>query len=93
VKYAKRGGRFWQAYRGISGDTVQTCRYSRPQIECCPIAHSSGSGDDGCRQKKQTTQSAMANLFASETAVRFAEERAESMGKKGYGYTKIILAE
>ncbi|HEY2866579.1 MAG TPA: acyl-CoA dehydrogenase family protein, partial [Pyrinomonadaceae bacterium] len=41
--------------------------------------------------KKTTTQSAMAKLFASETAVRAAEESVQIHG--GYGYTKDYPAE
>jgi len=41
--------------------------------------------------KKTTQQSAMAKLFASETAVRVSEESVQIHG--GYGYTKDYPAE
>jgi alkylation response protein AidB-like acyl-CoA dehydrogenase len=41
--------------------------------------------------KKTTRQSAMAKLFASETAVRVSEESVQIHG--GYGYTKDYPAE
>ena len=60
------------------------------EIEAARLLTLQAAATEGCRQEDHQ-QSAMAKLFASETAVRVAEESVQIHG--GYGYTKDYPAE
>jgi alkylation response protein AidB-like acyl-CoA dehydrogenase len=89
VKYAKERVQFGKPIADFQAIQFKLADMST-QIECARLLtlQAAAMKDAG---KKHTKESAMAKLFASETAVRVAEESVQIHG--GYGYTKDYPAE
>ena len=89
VKYAEGPAAVRQADRRLSGHSVQARRYGDADRMLAPPTLQAAATKDA--NKPVTQKSAMAKLFASETAVRVSEESVQIHG--GYGYTKDYPAE
>lgn len=89
VKYAKERVQFGKAIAEFQAIQFKLAEMAT-QIECARLLtlQAAAMKDAG---KSHTKESAMAKLFASETAVRVAEESIQIHG--GYGYTKDYPAE
>jgi alkylation response protein AidB-like acyl-CoA dehydrogenase len=89
VKYSKERHQFGKAIAEFQAIQFKLADMAT-QIECSRLLtlQAAATKDAG---KPVTQQSAMAKLFASETAVRVAEESVQIHG--GYGYTKDYPAE
>ncbi len=89
VKYAKERQQFGKAIAEFQAIQFKLADMAT-QIECARLLtlQAAAMKDAG---KKHTKESAMAKLFASEVAVRVAEESVQIHG--GYGYTKDYPAE
>lgn len=89
VRYAKEREQFGQPIAGFQAIQFKLADMAT-QIECARLLtlQAAATKDAG---KPVTQKSAMAKLFASETAVRVSEESVQIHG--GYGYTKDYPAE
>jgi len=89
VKYAKERHQFGKPIADFQAIQFKLADMAT-QIECSRLLTLQAAATKDAK-KPVTQQSAMAKLFASETAVRVAEEAVQVHG--GYGYTKDYPAE
>jgi len=91
VKYAKERHQFGKAIAEFQGIQFKLADMAT-QIECARLLTLQAAAlKDAGKNSAQTQKSAMAKLYASEVAVRVAEESVQIHG--GYGYTKDYPAE